>query len=677
MTNPDKRAIIIVYASQTGQSKTIAELISDMLTKTETYKPELHCISRHDKDFKLNELTAPLVFVGSTTGDGEVPETALKCYNKLKRLNTDENRNYLQNLNYALLGLGDTNYAQFCNGPKIFHKRLSELGAKCFYGPFWADDGVGLDETVEPFKDGLIKALDGFFSQPATSTNENLDHNPNDLNLKMNTLSVSDTTLASSDLNLPDLPDQHLQVDISDVELEEPLSETDLLKMIAHLYPQASIGIFKSSVTSNSLMTQSGSVKDCFDLKFKLESRYLPESGEFTSELDFTYEPGQAVDVICPNSSQEIDDLFARLKITDQARRRIQISTNDESKKTGQVYLKLARNSAISLHSFFKYCVDIRHNALKKNFLRMLGEYCAKDDEKARLFQLASREGSDHYMNQVKENQLSLLDILNVFKSCQPPLGHLIQMLPQLNTRPYSLCTSAQQLPHMEVVFNVVKFEIGTTNRTYERLGVGTGYLASLKSDETVYFLKRKFHMFTFPPCDECDKPIVMIGPGTGIAPFVSYLRHLEASQSEKKPKLWLFYGCRDPTKDFLFKSDIQRLASSFLEKFSISFSRFTHDKTTGSIPNVELTDFIERHHIQNSKYVQDSILRYAKEIAEFMCEQNGYLYVCGDAKNMSKDVLSCLSECLRTQRGMSEEEAAKFLNEMIKTKRYKQDIWA
>ena len=154
----------IVHASQTGQAKIIAETINDQAIEN-GFEPKLYCISQHDKDFSLNTLNEPLVFVCSTTGDGETPEIARKCWYKLKRLNTEANKSYLANLNYALLGLGDTNYTQFCNGPKLFHKRLGELGAKCFYGPAWADDGTGLEIEVEPFKDGLWDALDEFYEK--------------------------------------------------------------------------------------------------------------------------------------------------------------------------------------------------------------------------------------------------------------------------------------------------------------------------------------------------------------------------------------------------------------------------------------------------------------------------------------------------------------------------------
>lgn len=143
----------------------------------------------------------------------------------------------------------------------------------------------------------------------------------------------------------------------------------------------------------------------------------------------------------------------------------------DTTKKTGLEYAKLsASHPSLTLFQFLKYCLDLRSNGLKKNFLRMLASYCTLESEQLRLMQLASREGSDQYTTQVKEAQLTLLDLLNTFKSCQPKFAHLVQMLPSLNTRAYSLSSTAQSSQlgdgqEMEFVFTLVKFDKENGNK--------------------------------------------------------------------------------------------------------------------------------------------------------------------------------------------------------------------
>lgn len=163
------KRIVIVYATQTGQSKCIAESLHDLAIK-HNFEPELYDIADHDKKFTFESVKCPLVFVCSTTGDGETPESSRKTYSKLKRVSKDAK--ILSNLNYALLGLGDSNYSQFCNGPKLFHKRFQDLGATCFYGPFWADDGIGMELEVEPFKEGLWNAINDVLGNNNTDSKD-------------------------------------------------------------------------------------------------------------------------------------------------------------------------------------------------------------------------------------------------------------------------------------------------------------------------------------------------------------------------------------------------------------------------------------------------------------------------------------------------------------------------
>ena len=677
------RRITIVYASQTGQAKIIAETISDQAIR-KNIETNLYCISKHDKEFSFNTLNMPLVFVCSTTGDGETPETARKCWHKLKRLDSESNRSYLSNLNYALLGLGDTNYTQFCNGPKSFHKRFLELGANCFYGPSWADDGTDLELEVEPFKDKLWDALDKYFSSKScTNTGitkiEGLLEER--LSLKSKRLVIHDFS-ADIELTVPDLAECHLSIEFEANNNERSL-KTSIIKYIQIIYPQSSQGIFKGNLIKKSLMTTSNAEKDCVNVRFLLTKSFGQISDDETSNKpEFDYEPGHSIDIVCPNNEREVSLLLKRLNVSNTGQF-IKIKSLNESKKLGSNYVKLAENgNSISIDLFFKYCVDIRINCLKKSMLRMLASYCTDKEDETKLLELCSKEGSEHYLSIVKENSLTLLDILNTFESCHPSIEHLIQMLPPLTTRSYTLCSYFDKKSEnihqheMEIIFNLIDFP-RNDYRTYERTGVATGYLNELKAGDSFYFLKRKLQNFTFPATTDLkQRPILMIGPGTGIAPFVSFLRSQKMHKEiASESNLWLFYGCRSPFKDFLFKNEILTVFSKMLSNLMLSYSRIKYDELTESGRKDE--SFNENFFIPNSKYVQDSIKHHSKEIVNLLHDHNGIVYLCGDAKNMSKDVLNCITECFTKELNMTLDEAKKYLATMINTKRYKQDIWA
>ena len=272
--------------------------------------------------------------------------------------------------------------------------------------------------------------------------------------------------------------------------------------------------------------------------------------------------------------------------------------------------------------------------------------------------ELSSKEGSEQFQN-LKENSISLLDLLNQFKSCQPPVDYLIQLLVPLPPRPYSF-SSKNNSKNMEIVFNLIRFE-QTYERTYSRNGVATGYLSELHAGEKIYFFKRKFQSFFFPNDEELMiKPLILIGSGTGIAPFMSFLRS-KAEKSEILNNVLLFFGLRDSNKDFLFKDELCNFYSKLLNVFSVSYSRSLEDV---------------QYNFSKSKYVYESLNHFAEEISNLIYEKNAYIYVCGGTQ-MSKDVFNELVKCLNEEKKMKIEDAEKYLLEMIKNKRYKQDIWA
>jgi len=469
--------------------------------------------------------------------------------------------------------------------------------------------------------------------------------------------SLTVLSLADVELTIPVLAERILRC-----ELDEPpteiLTKSDRIELLKSVH--SSNDIYTATLSSNKIITSKFAVKTCHNL-------------QFIGPHHFDYEPGDSINIICPNDKDEIVELLKRLNINESATKIIRITSDNPKKVTGKKFVELTASRQVSLLDFFTYCVDIRASSLKKALVRMLASCCTDKSDEIRLLELCSKEGSEQFQTMLKDSHISLLDLLNIFKSCQPELGFLIQNLSPLLPRAYSLCSfydPNQSTNTLEIIFNLVNFEM-SHYRTYSRKGIATGYLSSLKEDENIFFLKRKFQSFTFPKDEDLiTKPFIMVGPGTGVAPFMSYLRY-KLSQKDLARNLSLFFGCRDPQKDFFFKSEIVNFSNiNLLKKFCVSFSRVE------SIEDTDDKEILKNIYTNKCKYVQDAMKLNAKELCEAIYRQNGYVYICGDGANMCKDVQKCLAECLAEEYKISLEDSNKYVLEMMKEKRLRQDIW-
>lgn len=179
--------------------------------------------------------------------------------------------------------------------------------------------------------------------------------------------------------------------------------------------------------------------------------------------------------------------------------------------------------------------------------------------------------------------------------------------------------------------------------------GLFSGYLSRLKDGDNIKFYISKNRQFKLPAD---DKNIIMVGPGTGIAPFRAFVG--ERNYRDAAGKNWLFFGERNFRSDFLYQSEWQDyLTSGILTKIDVAFSRDQEQKI----------------------YVQDRIRENGKELYEWL-ENGAYFYICGDKENMAKDVENCLIEVISTQGGKTKEEAEEYLSKLVEEDRYLKDVY-
>ena len=443
-------SFLILHASVTGKAESIASLIAEESEKR-NLQFETKCMSEA-KNINLKEQNC-IVIVSSTTGDGEQPEKALPFLKALRSKEIKEQK--LRNLKYTILGLGDSNYSEFCNGPKIIHKRLKALEATTFYDPGWADDGVGLDIVVEPWIDGLwkhlelfrkneIKSIDKSVKAVITSEYNNISSNkvPNRFDLKvqidakiknikmekltkdLGSVSINGTNddplkklsfPNDSTLTLPSCPVSYLKLTYNDISYKNERQDTQ--QPLHHLKDKE---LINAHVSKGIKLSNKGAIKDVYQVTLNIES----DKNGSCSHL----QPGDAIDIICSNPEAEVDILLERLGLLNELADKASVSASllPDCKKSAKIPDFLPKNGELfSLKHILGNCVEIR-SVPKKPLIRTLVEFTSDDLERRRLEELCSRQGGNNYLSIVRGKNICLLDILLAFPSCQPPIGKLI-----------------------------------------------------------------------------------------------------------------------------------------------------------------------------------------------------------------------------------------------------------
>lgn len=275
-------------------------------------------------------------------------------------------------------------------------------------------------------------------------------------------------------------------------------------------------------------------------------------------------------------------------------------------------------------------CCDLRSTS-RKSLLKALAMCCTEQVEADALARLASKEGKEDYAAQMLQESPTVLELLTSYPSCVPPLELLLELLPPLAPRYYSLSSSPlgpNGPGSIEFAFTVVEY---ATPSGAKRAGLATTYLAAIAAaveagpqDHVVpnlYCFAKPTPSFHLP--EDPATPCVLIGPGTGVAPFVGFAQHRLAQADEAaRGKLELYFGCREEKTDFLYRDSLEAaVAGGALGRLVTAFSREQAEKI----------------------YVQDRLREDGPHVAELVLKQGAKLYVCGDGGAMFKGVNGAL----------------------------------
>jgi len=532
--------VTVVFGSQTGTAETLCKKTAKQL-KAANCDPKVIDMS----DFSLEDLKATqhLLLVTSTYGEGEPPDNAMSFHSALM----GEGAPDLKGLNYAVLGLGDSSYPDFCQCSKEFDTRLEALGGNRLVATIEADG-----DPDEPFAKWIASVQ---------------------------------SVLGEAGSSAPVVED------------EADSDEPEFSKK----------NPFPAKLLKTENLNKPGSSKAVHHIEISLEGSGIE------------YEVGDALGVIPENNAKLVDEIISAAGFMPDELAPV---PHDEDQQLFDA-LRFHYDVSVLTEPFLLACARLTKNEELKSIVQ--------DEAKLKSY-LVGR---------------GLVDPIVDFEVKFPTTEYLVAPLKQLNARLYSISSSPKAHPG-EVHLTVGKVIYDSHGR--KRQGVCSSYLAEHKLDRPVKVYMHSNKAFRLTEND--NLPAIMIGPGTGIAPFRAFLEEREARGA--KGKNWLFFGDQHKATDFLYETQITAWQKSgLLTRFDTAFSRDQEKKV----------------------YVQDRIIENANDFYGWL-EEGGCIYICGDASRMAKDVDKAIHKAIEIAGGKSEEEAKAYVEAIKKDKRYLRDVY-
>ncbi|MGY2643317.1 bifunctional P-450/NADPH--P450 reductase [Bacillus inaquosorum] len=357
---------------------------------------------------------------------------------------------------------------------------------------------------------------------------------------------------------------------------------------------------------------------------------------------DVEYREGDHLGVLPRNSQTNVSRILHRfgLKGTDQ------VTLSASGRSAG--HLPLGR--PVSLQDLLSYSVEVQEAATRAQ-IRELAAFTVCPPHKRELEDLTA-EGV--YQEQILKKRISMLDLLEKYEACDMPFERFLELLRPLKPRYYSISSSPRVNPEQaSITVGVVRGPAWSGRGEYR--GVASNYLAERKAgDDVVMFVRTPESRFQLP--EDPKTPIIMVGPGTGVAPFRGFLQARAALKREGKTlgEAHLYFGCRND-RDFIYREELEQFEKDGIVTVHTAFSR------KKGMPKT---------------YVQHLMSDHAETLISIL-DRGGRLYVCGDGSKMAPDVEAALQKAYQSVHGTSEQEAQNWLKHLQDTGIYAKDVWS
>jgi len=361
-----------------------------------------------------------------------------------------------------------------------------------------------------------------------------------------------------------------------------------------------------------------------------------------------TYRVGDHLSVVPRNDPVLVDAVARRFGFLPADQVKLHVATGRRA--------QLPVDNAVSVGRLLTEFVELQQVATRKQ-IQIMSEHTRCPMTRPKLEALTGDDAasSELYRSEILAKRKSVYNLLEEYPACELPFHTYLEMLSLLSPRYYSISSSpaVAGASKCSVTVGVVEGAAHSGRGIYK--GVSSNYLAGRRAGDTVHAIVRETKAgFRLP--DDPSKPIIMIGPGTGLAPFRGFLQE-RAAMTAKGQALgasMLFFGCRHPDQDFLYADELKGFADQGLTELHVAFSRADPPK----------------------QYVQD-LVTAQKDRVWSLIEAGAIIYVCGDGGKMEPDVKRALMSIYRERTGADETSAAGWIDTMGTQNRYVLDVWA